>query len=180
MMNVMNVLSTVPNLLAQYGGSARYGGESGLEGMATGLLVVFVLLGLGVAVLMIAAWWCIFTKAGQPGWAAIIPFYNMYVLLQVAGKPGWWLIWFILPALPIPIVNVILSIVSVIFTIIVWAAVCERFGKGGGFVVGVILLGVIFIPILGFGSAQYRPAMAAATATPPLPQEEQDDSAPPA
>ena len=57
-----------------------------------------------------------------------------------------------------------------VFSIIMWVAVCQRFGKGGGFVVGVILLGWVFIPILGFGSAQYMPAEAAA---PPLPQERQ-------
>ncbi|HEY5450039.1 MAG TPA: DUF5684 domain-containing protein [Polyangia bacterium] len=102
------------------------------------------------AVLMIAAMWKVFTKAGKPGWAAIVPIYNIIVLLQIAGKPVWWIILFFIP------------IVSLIIAILTYVALAERFGKGGGFAVGLVLLGPIFFPILGFGSAQYRPALAKA------------------
>lgn len=85
-----------------------------------------------------------FEKAGQPGWAAIIPFYNIYVLTQIAEKPGWWLILFF-----IPLVNLIASIM-------VWSAISTRFGKGDGFTVGLVLLSFIFIPILAFGDAKYK------------------------
>jgi len=102
------------------------------------------------AVLMIAAMWKVFTKAGKPGWAAIVPIYNIIVLLQIAGKPVWWIILFFIP------------IVSLIIAILTYVALAERFGKGGGFAVGLVLLGPIFFPILGFGSAQFRPALAKA------------------
>jgi len=102
------------------------------------------------AVLMIAAMWKVFTKAGKPGWAAIVPIYNIIVLLRIAGKPVWWIILFFIP------------IVSLIIAILTYVALAERFGKGGGFAVGLVLLGPIFFPILGFGSAQYRPALAKA------------------
>jgi len=102
------------------------------------------------AVLMIAAMWKVFTKAGKRGWAAIVPIYNIIVLLQIAGKPVWWIILFFIP------------IVSLIIAILTYVALAERFGKGGGFAVGLVLLGPIFFPILGFGSAQYRPALAKA------------------
>ncbi len=109
----------------------------------TGASAGTTLIGLAIAVLVIAGLWRVFQKAGQPGWAAIIPIYNYIVLLRVAGKP-WW--WFIL--LLIPIVNI------VIFCIVMYN-VAVNFGKGMGFTIGLILLSFIFIPILGFGSAQY-------------------------
>ena len=101
---------------------------------------------LALVVFLLAAMWRVFTKAGQPGWAVLIPFYNIYVMLQIAGKPGWWLLLFF-----IPIVNLVIAIITV-------AALAARFGKGAGFVVGLILLPIVFYPILGFGSAQYRAA----------------------
>ena len=102
--------------------------------------------GLAIIVLMIAGMWRIFTKAGEPGWAAIIPIYNTIILLRVAGKP-WW--WFLL--LFIPIVNIVILIMT-------WVGVAENFGKGTGFVIGLIFLPFIFTLILAFGSAVYRPA----------------------
>ena len=106
---------------------------------AVGLIIY-----LAVIVLLIASVWKIFTKAGQPGWAALIPIYNAYVLLQVAGKPGWWLL-----LLLIPFVNLVIGIITI-------AALAAKFGKGVGFIIGLILLPIIFYPILGFGGAQYQ------------------------
>jgi hypothetical protein len=95
-------------------------------------------------VLMIAGMWKVFSKAGQPGWAAIIPIYNVYIMCKVAGRPGWWLLLFLIP------------IVNVIIAIIVNVDISKRFGKGVGFALGMIFLPFIFWPILGFGSAQYQ------------------------
>ncbi|WP_433265212.1 DUF5684 domain-containing protein [Actinosynnema sp. CS-041913] len=112
--------------------------------------VVPIIISLAIAVLMIAAMWKVFAKAGQPGWAAIIPFYNIYVLLKVAGRPGWWLILFI-----IPIVNIIMSI-------IVSLDVAKSFGKSGAFgFFGLWLFGIIGYPVLGFGDARYQGPAAA-------------------
>lgn len=102
------------------------------------------LIGLVFAILLIAAIWKIFTKAGKPGWAAIIPFYNIIVLLEIVGRPLWWLILAL-----IPIVNIVIGIILAI-------DVSKSFGKGGGFAAGLIFLPFIFYPILGFGSAQYQ------------------------
>jgi hypothetical protein len=106
--------------------------------------IVGLLIGLVLVVFVVAAMWKMFAKAGQPGWAAIIPFYNIYVLLKIAGRPGWWLILYI-----VPLVNIVISI-------IVSIDVAKAFGKGAAF--GVLLLwlfGIIGYPILGFGSARY-------------------------
>jgi hypothetical protein len=109
------------------------------------------LIGLVIGLVIIIAMWKVFTKAGQPGWAAIIPIYNIYVLCKVAGRPGWWLL-----LLLIPFVNFIILIILSI-------DIAKNFGKGVGFGLGLAILGFIFWPILGFGSAQYQGAAAPAT-----------------
>jgi hypothetical protein len=102
------------------------------------------IIGLVVAVIMIAAMWKVFSKAGQPGWAAIIPIVNFYFLCKVAGRPGWWLILLFIP------------LVNFIILIIICIDIAKNFGKGVGFGLGLAFLGVIFFPILGFGSATYQ------------------------
>ena len=105
---------------------------------------------LAVVILTIAGAWKVFNKAGQPGWAVLIPIFNFYILLKAAGKPGWWLILML-----IPLVNVAIAILALV-------ALANRFGKGGGYAVGLIFLPFIFYPMLGFGDAQYTPAPVAA------------------
>jgi hypothetical protein len=110
--------------------------------------MVFVFL--VIAVVTIVGMWKVFTKAGEPGWAVLIPIYNTYVMLKIAGKPWWWLLLMFVP------------IVSIVIAIMAMVALAARFGKGAGFALGMILLPFVFIPMLGFGSAQYTPAPAAA------------------
>ena len=117
--------------------------------------VIMMIIGLAFSILMIVATWKVFVKAGRPGWAVLIPIFNTYVFLKIAGKPGWWLIWFFIPLL------------NLIFGIIATVAFAERFGKGAGFAVGLILLPIIFIPILAFGEAQYNGEGARAPAATP-------------
>jgi hypothetical protein len=95
-----------------------------------------------LSILVIAAFWKIFSKAGQPGWAAIIPIFNWIVWCKLAGRPLWWVL--------------LLLICFPIFYIILCIDTAKVFGKGGGFAVGLIFLPFIFFPILGFGSAQYQ------------------------
>jgi hypothetical protein len=105
---------------------------------------------IAILLLMIVGMWKVFSKAGQPGWAILIPIYNLYVLCKVAGRPGWWLLLML-----IPFVNFIIAIILDI-------DIAKNFGKGVGFGIGLLLLPFIFFPILGFGSAQYQGALAAA------------------
>jgi hypothetical protein len=114
----------------------------------TGLNPGFFWLILVLTVVAIAGLWRTYQKAGQPGWAAIIPIYNVIVLLRIAQRPLWWLI-----LLLIPLVNIVVGIVVAI-------DVAKAFGKSGGFAVGLMLLSPIFYCILGFGAARYqgRPA----------------------
>lgn len=96
-----------------------------------------------IIVLVIAAMWTIFTKAGKPGWAAIIPIYNMIVLLEIIGKPWWWILLML-----IPIVNIVILVMA-------YHQLSLSFGKDAGFTVGLILLGIVFFPLLAFGEARY-------------------------
>ncbi len=111
-------------------------------------VIVAILFYLALIVLMIAAQWKIFEKAGQPGWAAIVPFYNTYVLIvEVCKQPP---IWFWLTLVPCA------NIVALLFIVFVLPfKLAEKFGKDTGFAVGLLLLGIVFYPILAFGDAQY-------------------------
>ncbi|HEY8241017.1 MAG TPA: DUF5684 domain-containing protein, partial [Kiritimatiellia bacterium] len=107
---------------------------------------------LAVIVLAIVSLWKIYTKAGQPGWASIVPIYNVIVLFKIAGKPGWWFFLLLLP------------IVNIVILVITYIALAKNFGKGGGFAAGLILLPIIFLPILAFSDAQYQGSGVPATA----------------
>ncbi len=107
--------------------------------MGTTTVIVY----LAIFILMIVSYWKIYEKAGQPGWASIIPIYNIYILLKIVGKPGWWILLMF-----IPVVNIVIGI---------WVTnlLSKSFGKDVGFTLGLIFLGIIFYPILAFGDAKY-------------------------
>jgi len=100
-------------------------------------------LSFALIVIMIIAQWRIFEKGGKPGWAALIPIYNFYVLLKMVGRPGWWLLLML-----IPLVNLIVGI-------IVLHDLSKSFGQGVGFTLGLIFLGPIFLLLLAFGNYKY-------------------------
>lgn len=110
---------------------------------------IVLLIQLALIVFFIVTFWKIFAKAGQPGWYAIIPIFNIFILLKIVGRPWWWLILFLIP------------FVGFIIAIIVTIDLAKSFGKGVGFAIGMILLGIIFYPILAFGSAEYQGPAAA-------------------
>ena len=109
-----------------------------------GLIIFIVGLALAVAAFLIAAMWKVFTKAGQPGWAAIIPIYNIYIMTKIGGKPGYWTLLCLIP------------LVNYIFVVWLYNMVSKSFGKDEGFTVGLVLLGIVFWPILGFGDSKYQ------------------------
>ena len=137
----MTVLTST--LLGQGDDVVAATGGAGLS-MLIYLFVCFALM-----ILMTVGMWKLFDKAGKPGWASIVPIYHFIVLLEIAGKPVWWLV-LLFPFFPV-------------IWIILLIEIAARFGKGGGFAVGLIFLPFIFFPMLGFGSATYQGAPAAAT-----------------
>jgi hypothetical protein len=113
---------------------------------------------LPVLILIVAGLWKMFVKAGKPGWAAIIPFYNYWVAFEISGHPGWWML-----GLLIPIVN-----------IFVLAVLCYHlalsYGKGIGTALGLYFLPMFFMLWLGWGDATYvGPAGAPSASPPPAP-----------
>lgn len=101
---------------------------------------------LALVVLMIAALWKVFVKAGKPGWAAIIPIYNLVVLLEIAGKPLWQILLFCIP------------LVNFVMILLVDIEIAKRFGKSAGFGIGLLFLPFVFFPMLAFTDAQYQAA----------------------
>lgn len=104
-------------------------------------MAIVVIVYLAFIVFLIASVWKVYEKAGEPGWAAIVPFYSFYILCKFTGTKNWWLMF-------IPLANIYIIIVALI-------NLSKSFGKDSSFAIGLILLGFIFYPILGFGSAQY-------------------------
>ncbi len=137
-MAMSHLLAVIHPLLAQAGDNVY--NQPAPPSPVTGVI------GLLIAVIGIVSMWIIFTKAGRPGWASIIPFYNLYVLCKVAGKSGWWMLLLLIP------------LVNLVAWIILSIDLAKNFGKGAGFGLGIAFLGFIFLPILAFGDARYQGA----------------------
>lgn len=108
-----------------------------------GVSIFIILLYLVVAAFFIYCMWVIFKKAGKPGWASIIPVYNILVQLEIIGRPWWWLLLMF-----VPIVNFVIGIILML-------DLAKVFGKSSGFGIGLIFLPFIFLPILALGDARY-------------------------
>lgn len=112
-------------------------------------MVIFIILYLALMVFFIASIWKINVKAGQPGWACLVPIYNIIILLKIADKPWWWMFLMCIP------------IVNIIIIVMVYHNVSLNFGKTSGFTAGLVLLSPVFIPILAFGDSVYKGGAAA-------------------
>ena len=118
-----------------------------MDDSVVGILIAVV--GLAVAIAMIAGIWKVFEKAGRPGWGCLIPIYNVILLLGMAGKPIWWIVLLIIP------------LVSIIVVIMINLELAKNFGKSTGYGLGLALLPMIFYPMLGFSDARYQGPAAA-------------------
>ena len=142
-----------------YGSSSSSAADTGLVAAVAGLGIVTWIAALVVCVLVIVAMWKIFTKAGEAGWKSIIPIYNYIVLLQIVGLH---------PAL------VLLCLVpfgAFVLSILIAVKLAKAFGKGTGFIIGLILVAPIFYLMLGFGNAQYDPSVRQTPSQPQGPQQ---------
>jgi len=103
-----------------------------------------VILYLAFIVLMIVSMWKVYQKAGREGWESIVPFYNTWVMAEIAGKPGWWMFLIFIP---------FVGLIIAIYLVYLFA---KSFGKGVGYTLGMIFLPFIFFPMLAFGDATYQ------------------------
>jgi uncharacterized membrane protein YoaK (UPF0700 family) len=114
-----------------------------LAALAMMIIIPIIIFAVACLVLEIVALWFLFEKAGEPGWAAIIPIYNYLIAIKIAGKPWWWILLLLIP------------IANLVFYIMILNGLSKNFGKGSGFTVGLFFLRFIFLPILGFGKSTY-------------------------
>ena len=112
---------------------------SGLTGAIAAMGLFFWILSMALSILMIISLWKIFKKAGKPGWASIIPIYNIYIMCEIAEKEWWYVLLSCVP------------FANIYAMIVLYNGMAKKFGKSGGFVAGMILLPVIFFPMLAFG-----------------------------
>lgn len=112
----------------------------------SGFVFVIIVMGivLGIIALFVISFWKIFEKAGKPGWAAIIPIYNLVVWCEIIKKPGWWAALMLIPY------------IGLIWQIWATNLLVKKFGKDEGFTVGCVLLPYVFWPILAFGDAKFQ------------------------
>jgi len=99
---------------------------------------------LALALLVVVSTWKVFEKAGEPGWASLIPIYNVYVMLKIGNNPGWYLVLLLVP------------VVNLFVTGKLFVDLARSFGKGIGWGLGLWILPFVFFPMLGFGGANYR------------------------
>ncbi len=115
--------------------------DSGATAAAVfGFMLIYFVVIFGIVGLLYMG---IFTKAGRPAWEAFVPFYNGFRLVQIAGRPGYWFLFLLIP------------FVNIVFAIIVLNDLAKSFGKDSGYTVGLVLLPIVFVPMLSYGSARY-------------------------
>jgi hypothetical protein len=118
--------------------------NSAVMGLILGGGIMLMLVWLALVVFGVAVMWRTFTKAGQPGWASIVPIYNLYVLMKIAGRPGWWLLLMLVP------------FVNIIMMLIVSIDIAKAFGKETAFgVFGLWMFSIIGYAILAFSNVKY-------------------------
>ena len=108
--------------------------------LIAGILIIYTAI---LIFLIIVPFWKVFKKAGKPGWASIIPIYNLVVMFQIAKRSPWLILLMCIP------------FVNIVVIILLSSEIAKSFGKGIGFAIGLILLPFIFYPILGYGKSQY-------------------------
>lgn len=122
--------------------NSSFGSTAGIIGYVIGSLFL-VLIEFALIALVLTSMWKIFVKAGKPGWAALVPFYNVIVELEILGRPWWFLL-----LLFVPVANFVIAVIIVF-------DMAKVFGKSTAFGFGLLFLNIIFYPILAFGSAKY-------------------------
>ncbi len=118
-------------------------GDLAYSAAAAGISAVYIIIYLALIVVSLVGMWKVFVKAGKPGWAAIVPFYNAYCLFEMSFGNGWlFLLCFV------PCVNFVVLIMCCF-------KLAKAFGKGTGFALGLLFFNFIFMMMLGFGDAEY-------------------------
>lgn len=127
-----------------YDSAASSAAGAGVATVVGAMFVIPMLISLAISVFMIIAQWKVFSKAGKPGWAVLIPFYNNWVMVEIAGLPGWYFALLFLP------------VANIVSTFMIYIEIAKKFGKSTGFGVATVFFPFICLPILAFGKARYQ------------------------
>ncbi len=111
-----------------------------------GIGIVGIIVYLAIIIVGIVSMWKLYEKAGKPGWAAIVPIYNLIVLLEIINKPTWWIVLFFIP------------IANIVAIFLIYIELAKVFGKDTMYGVLMVFFGIVMIPMLAFGDAQYQGA----------------------
>ena len=110
----------------------------------SGLVGAYVAFGIVGYLVVAFAYFGVFRKADQPGWAAFVPIVNILFLLKVVGRPWWWLLLILF-----------VPCIGWIFLLVAEYDLAQVFGHGFGFWLGIVFLPFIFLYILGYSRAEY-------------------------
>ncbi len=156
-------------------------GVGALMALVMGSLACVMVVGFILVFILVITNWRIYTKAGQPGWAAIVPIYHLFVMMDIIRKPRSWAVIILVlgvagsvltslqPApgseqdsnLMLSLVQIVVSLASIYFSVRLLRELARVFGRGVGFTLGLLFLPIIFYPILAFGDSQYQPTVQA-------------------
>lgn len=126
-------------------------GTQASSGMGAGMVIFYLIL----CAVMLVSLWKIYTKAGKPGWASIVPIYNIIVLLEIVELPMWYIVLFFIP------------FANIYAAFKIYIELAHKFGKSTGFGVLTVFFSIICLPILAFSSdAVYQKSAPAAPTTP--------------
>lgn len=130
--------------------------DEGAAAVMIAFLATFWIVFLALTVFLLVCLWKIFVKAGKPGWAALVPIYNTYVLMEIIGKPWWWLFGFLLAGIP-----GVGPYLGMAFTVVVSLELARKFGQSTVFgIFGLWIFSFVGFPILAFGKAKYNKSAA--------------------
>lgn len=115
------------------------GALAAIMGASIAMIIVYLL----IAAVIIVSYWKIYTKAGKPGWAAIVPIYNIIILLEIVKKPVWWVILFFIPC------------ANIVAMVLVALEFVKVFGKPSWHAALMILVGIVYLPYIAFSDAKY-------------------------
>lgn len=110
-------------------------------GVVMGIVIVYLVVILAITAALVAGMWKMFQKANKPGWAAIVPIYNVVVMCEISGAPLWWII-----LLFVPFVNIVFSIMLYVYFV-------KSYGKDTGMIILSILFPYVMYPIFGFSKS---------------------------
>lgn len=150
--------------------TAQQAAVGAFTGVMTAVLIVCAI---AYYVLLVIAWWKLFTKAGEKGWKAIIPFYNMFIQYKLTWSKKFFWIVLVLAILSgvfqtvtvsitgagqviCSLLSLAASIALLVLMIIADYRLSKAYGHGGGFTVGLVFLNFIFMLVLGFGKSEYQ------------------------